>query len=227
MPRTARIAPGGFIYHVLNRGVGRMTLFRTDRDYAAFHRALIDTLQIVPMRVLFFCIMPNHWHLVLWPNNDGELARFMLRLTITHVRRWVEYRKLTGTGHVYQGRYKSFAVQCDEHLLTLARYVERNPLRAKLVKRAQDWKYSSLGQAALEPKLRLPLTESPVDLPKGWLDFVNQPQTAAEEATVRRSVLQNRPLGSEKWIKQSLGQLGWREPLPRGRPRKSKKKSRR
>src|SRR5688500_3765321 len=111
MPRRARIAPGGFIYHVLNRGVGRMTLFRSPRDYAAFLSALIDTLDAVPMRVLAFCVMPNHWHLVLWPARDGDLGRFMMRLTITHVRRWVEHRKLTGRGHVYQGRYKSFAME--------------------------------------------------------------------------------------------------------------------
>src|SRR5688572_23907653 len=136
MPRSARVAPGGIIYHVLNRGVRQMTLFRSHGDYAAFLRALIDTLEAIPVRVLAFCVMPNHWHLVLWPQRDGELARFMMRLTITHVRRWIEYRKLAGRGHVYQGRYKSFAVEADAHLSNLARYVERNALRARLVRRA-------------------------------------------------------------------------------------------
>jgi putative transposase len=211
------------IYHVLNRGVGRMTLFRSDRDFAAFLRALIDTLEVVRMRVLFYCIMPNHWHLVLWPQKDGELARFMMRLTITHVRRWLEYRKLVGTGHVYQGRYKSFAAEADEHVLRLGRYVERNPLRAKLVKRAQDWKYSSLGQAALEAELRVPMCPCPVDRPGNWTEVVNRPQTAAEEEALRRSIAQSRPWGSDKWMKQTMHRLGWREPLKRGRPRKSRK----
>src|SRR4051812_39825832 len=111
MPRTARFAPGGVIFHVLNRGVGKMRLFRSDQDYAAFQRCLIDTLAIIPVRLLGYIIMPNHWHLALWPEHDGDLGRFMLRLTITHVRRWVEFRHVVGEGHIYQGRYKSFACQ--------------------------------------------------------------------------------------------------------------------
>src|SRR5581483_9210058 len=94
MPRSARIAPGGLVYHVLNRGVRRMTLFRSHKDYLAFLHALRETLAAMPtMRLLAFCIMPNHWHLVLWPAKDGDLARFMMRLTITHVRRWIEFRR--------------------------------------------------------------------------------------------------------------------------------------
>src|SRR5437016_5392172 len=119
MPRVARHAPGGLVFHVLNRGVGRMRLFDEPEDYAAFLRVMRDTLNIVPMRVLAFCVMPNHWHLLLWPKAGGHLAAFMQRLTITHVRRWVEHRHDHGNGHVYQGRYKSFPVQDDTHLLTV------------------------------------------------------------------------------------------------------------
>jgi putative transposase len=122
MPRTARVAPGGVVYHVLNRAVGRATLFRSRRDYEAFQRCLVDTLEAMPTRVLSYCIMPNHWHLVLWPERDGDLARFMLRLTITHVRRWLIFRQQVGTGHLYQGRYKSFPVQNDAHLSAVCRY---------------------------------------------------------------------------------------------------------
>jgi putative transposase len=100
--------------------------------------------------------------------------------------------------------------------------VERNPLRAKLVKRAQDWRYSSLGQDELQPRLRVPLCECPVNRPRNWVDWVNRPQTATEEEAMRQSIAQSRPLGSEKWIKQSMRRLGWRDPLPRGRPRKRK-----
>jgi len=107
MSRVARVAPGGVVFHVLNRGVGRMKLFETDGDYAAFERVLEETLAVRPTRLLAYCVMPNHWHLMLWPRTDGEMADFMQRLTITHVRRWVEYRRVVGSGHVYQGRYKS------------------------------------------------------------------------------------------------------------------------
>src|SRR5690242_9422729 len=138
MPRAARIAPGGYLFHVLNRANGRMTLFDKEQDYAAFLRCLADALAAEPLRLLCYCLMPNHWHLVLWPRLDGQLGRFMQRLTVTHVRRWHEHRHSTGRGHLYQGTYKSFPVQRDAYFLTCCRYVERNPLRAKLVERAEE-----------------------------------------------------------------------------------------
>jgi putative transposase len=134
----------GYVYHVINRGVGRMTLFEKDADFAAFERVLADTQARHELRLLSWCVMPNHWHLVVWPRKDGQLGRFMQDLTITHVRRWQEHRHGVGEGHVYQGRYKSFPVERDGHLRTVNRYVERNALRAGLVERAEDWRWGSL-----------------------------------------------------------------------------------
>ncbi|HEV2687558.1 MAG TPA: transposase, partial [Bryobacteraceae bacterium] len=222
MPRTARVAPGGVVYHVLNRGVGKMTLFRNRRDFAAFQRCLLDALVLEPMRVLSYCVMSNHWHLVLWPRRDGDLARFMLRLTITHVRRWLIYRDEVGSGHVYQGRYKSFAVQDDAHLSTVCRYVERNRVRAGLCKSCADWPWSSAGQQKLAAELRVPLAESPVPRRKDWAQWVDQPQTEAEEAALSRSIRESRPFGSERWTASMKQKLGWREPGKPGRPRKKK-----
>src|SRR5579872_294041 len=88
MPRTNRVTPGGMVFHVLNRGVGRMRLFDSDADYLAFENILEETLVVQPMRLLSYCLMPNHWHFVLWPKEDGDLAAFMQRLTVTHVTRW-------------------------------------------------------------------------------------------------------------------------------------------
>ena len=92
MPRTARVAPGGMVFHVLNRGVGRMQLFDKAGDFQAFERVLEETCHDTPMRICAYALMPNHWHLLLWPQHDGDLASFMQRLTITHVRRWQEHR---------------------------------------------------------------------------------------------------------------------------------------
>ena len=114
------------VFHVLNRGVARMQLFEKPADYQAFEQVLRDALDPSPMRICAYAVMPNHWHLLLWPQCDGELAMFMQRLTITHVRRWQEHRGYAGLGHVYQGRYKSFPVQSDDHFWAVARYVERN-----------------------------------------------------------------------------------------------------
>ena len=249
MPRAVRVAPGGTVFHALNRANARSQLFDGDGDYAAFERALAAALALVPsMRLLCYCLMPNHWHLVLWPRGDGDLARFMQRLTVTHVRRWHEHRGTTGHGHLYQGTYKSFPVQRDEHFLILCRYVERNPLRAGLVRRAQDWRWSSLwrrlheragspagvgsrtgagergagerGDAGAADALP-PLTDWPVDRPPDWLRRVNTPQTAAEEQRLRECLRRGRPFGAEPWQKRTAASLGLQSTFrPRGRPRK-------
>ena len=146
MPRAARVAPGGMVFHVLNRAIARVRIFEKDEDFAAFERTLAETLRQRPMRICSYCLMPNHWHFLLWPERDGQLAAFMQRLTIAHVRKWQEHRRVIGTGHLYQGRYKSFPVEEDEHFLAVARYVEGNPQRAGLVSRAEDWPWGSLWQ---------------------------------------------------------------------------------
>ncbi len=101
MPRTARVAPGGIVYHVLNRGNEGRKLFESEGDYLAFLRVLRETADEVPVRILAWCLMPNHWHLLLWPRADGQLGRFMQRLTTTHVRRWRLFRHSVGHGHLY------------------------------------------------------------------------------------------------------------------------------
>ena len=220
MPRIARIAPGGLIYHVLNRGVGNRALFRSRRDFEVFQRCLIETLDITPMRVLSYCVMSNHWHLVLWPQRNGDLAQFMLRLTTRHVRRWLIHRHEVGTGHVYQGRYKSFAIQADGHLNTVSRYVERNPVRTRQTKSSGDWPWSSAGQGALPAELQVQLTLPPFPHRAGWRNWVDRPQTPTEEQSLLRCVNESRPYGDEKWLILMKKKLGWREPLKRGRPKK-------
>src|SRR5438477_12811066 len=126
--------------------------------------------------------MNNHWHLVLCPQKDGELGRFMQWLTVTHVRRWHEHRGSVGSGHLYQGTYKSFPIQADEHLLMVLRYVERNALRAGLVKRAEQWQWCSLWAGEGAGETRAMLSEWPVDRPKDWVAWVNRSQSEKEES---------------------------------------------
>jgi putative transposase len=220
MPREARRAPGGVIYHVLNRAAGRRELFSDEGDYAAFIRVLARTVQATSMRVCAFCLMPNHWHLVLWPVRDGELARFMQKLTVTHVRRWLEYRHRVGQGGVYQGRYRSFALQDDAHFTTVARYVERNALRANLVRRAEAWRWSSLGQKLSDQTPLIPLAPPPVRRREDWVQWVNAPQTSAEEAALRHCLTHSRPYGSEAWTATMESRLKLPPLRKRGRPTK-------
>jgi len=226
MPRTARIAPGGMIFHVLNRGNGRDTIFEKPGDYAAFEKAMGQTLQQVKgMRLLGYCLMPNHWHLVLWPTEDGELGKFMQRLTVTHVRRWHEHRKSGGSGHLYQGTYKSFPIEADEHLLAVLRYVERNALRARLVERAELWRWSSLRAGDKGPnEIQGMLSEWPVEKPRDWGARVNRAQSAREEEAIRLSVKRGRPFGGEQWQQRTVRRVGLLSTMrERGRPRNSKR----
>jgi putative transposase len=214
---------GGYVYHVLNRANGRLPIFQKDGDYAAFERILGEALEHVPgIRLLAYCLLPNHWHLVLWPRRDGELSDFGHWLSLTHTQRWHAHYHNMGTGHLYQGRFKSFPVAEDEHYLHVCRYVEGNALRAGLVKRAEAWRWCSLWQR--QQKERPPqwiLSAWPVTEPPDWLKEVNRASRAAELEAVRRSVQRGQPYGDEGWSKRVAQRLGLESTLrPRGRPRK-------
>ena len=224
MPRRARAAAGGIVYHVLNRAVGRMRLFARDPDYQAFQRTLEQAHQRHPIRILSYCVMPNHFHLVLWPKNDGDLSRFMFWLTMTHAQRWRTAHHAVGLGPLYQGRFKAFPVQSDEHLRTVCRYVERNPLRAKLVERAQHWQWCSLWRRLHPTDQQHELLSTwPVDEPSDWLQWVNAPQTPAELEALRTSLRRGRPFGQDRWQQATARRLGLESSFrPPHRPRTSK-----
>ena len=214
MPRTARASVGGLCYHVLNRGNARAEVFHDEADYRGFLELLGAAGERVPMRVLGFCLMPNHFHLVLWPRAEGELSRYLQWLLTAHVRRY--HRRYRSSGHVWQGRFKAFPIARDEHLLAVLRYVERNPLRAKLVRQAQNWPWSSLSA----PRAGF-LHECPVPLPRNWVARVNAPETVAELAALRRSANRSTPFGAPAWVRRTAARLGLEASLrPRGRPRK-------
>lgn len=144
MPRPLRVNAANIIFHVINRANARMEIFSTEKDYLAFINTLTEAKERFLVEVLVYCIMPNHWHLILKPLEEGALSKFMGWLTMTHTQRWHMAHHSVGSGHLYQGRYKSFPVETDAYFIQLARYVERNPVRAKLVERAEDWKWGSI-----------------------------------------------------------------------------------
>lgn len=212
------------VYHVLNRGNGRAEVFHKQDDYAAFLKLLQEASERLPMRLLAYCLMPNHFHLVVWPRRDGDLSRWMQWLLTSHVRR--HHRHYQTSGHVWQGRYKAFPIQDDEHLLTVMRYVERNPVRAKTIpiRKAQRWPWSSIGMLPKNVD-RPQLDPGPMRRRRNWLRWVNQPQTEAELRAMRESVNRDRPFGSQLWQKRTAKRLGLEHSLrPRGRPRKGANK---
>ena len=168
------------------------------------------------MRVLAYCLMPNHFHLALWPRHDGDLSRFMQWLLTAHVRRY--HRHYRSGGHVWQGRFKAFPIQQDDHLVTVLRYIERNPLRAELVAHAEDWLWSSL-RGRGEAGGGMPVYAPPVPLSRQWVRWVNEPMTDAEVESLRRSVNRGTPFGTETWARRMAERLGLEASLrPRGRP---------
>ena len=216
MPRTARASQAGFCYHVLNRGNGRRTVFHKDGDFTAFVRLLREAGERTSMRLLAYCLMPNHFHLTVWPRRDGDLSVYVGWLLTAHVRRY--HQHYHSSGHVWQGRFRAFPIQEDDHLLTVLRYIERNPVRAGLAPRAEDWPWSSAGPARSESP---GLDVGPVMRPPQWLAHVNQPQTEVEVEALRVSVMRNRPFGEVKWTAEAADRLGLEASLrPRGRPRK-------
>jgi putative transposase len=210
------------VFHVLNRGVGRRNLFTKDGDFLAFERVIEESLRIRRMRLCAYCLMSNHWHLVVWPERDGDLPAFMQQVTNTHVKRWKEHRHEIGYGHLYQGRYQCFPVETDDYFYRVVRYVERNALRATLVGRAELWRWSSLGRAERDDPAFPILSPWPLPRPTDWLRIVNQPQTEDELEALRACVNRSRPFGNPVWVVATAKQLGLEWTLrPRGRPRRS------
>jgi len=212
------------VYHVFNRAVGKMALFRKQADYEAFERVMIEAQAIQPMRILGWCIMRNHWHMVLWPRGNKDLSKFMFWLTMTHAQRWRHARKLVGLGPLYQGRFKAFPMESDRHMGAVLRYVERNALRAGLSTRAEGWRWGSLhvrqnaGLKAAEM-----LSAPPIALKTDWVNWVNEPQSKKEEDAIRECIIRNRPWGSAGWRAETVERLGLESSMrPRGRPRKAK-----
>jgi putative transposase len=218
LPRTARACSGGYTYHVLNRGNARSTVFHKAEDYGAFTEMMAEASVRVPMRILAYSLMPNHFHLAVWPSGDNDLSRWTHWLMTTHVRRYLRHYR--SSGHVCQGRCKAFPVQEDEHLLTVLRHVERNPLRAGLIERPEAWTCSSVRWlSALD---RSPVRLEPGTEPRGklWIEGVNAASAGVELEAVRESIRRDRPFGSPAWTVERARDLGLEYSLrPRGRPK--------
>lgn len=219
MARKLRIDLGDYPYHVLNRANARLPIFFKEDDFEMFESILEDACAEYDMRMLAYCLMPNHFHLVIYPQKDGELQKFMQWLTLTHTQRWHTKNNTTGTGHLYQGRYKSVLVQDDTHLLGLIRYVERNPLRANLVKNLSNWRFSSYWRRIHGTRdQRQVLAGWPIDIPSDYDSFIHEPMTIEELENIRTVVQRGQLYGSENWTNRMQRELKIPERKPRGRP---------
>ena len=221
MPRIARALVDNCCYHLINRGNGRQQIFHKEGDYRAFIDLLLQARGKFGVRLLAWCLMPNHFHLLVQLTEADRLNKWMQWLMTTHVRRY--HKHYGSSGHVWQGRYKSFIVQDDEHLLTVTRYIEGNPVRALLAPTVGEWPWSSYqGRITATDELRPdPL---PITLPEDWAAFVDTPLTDAEIEKVRNSVNRQTPLGHESWLEEMCVKLGFESTVRRRGWQKGRKR---
>ncbi len=222
MPRAKRKSYGGYLYHVLNRANGRLRIFRKAADFAAFEAILGQGQERTGMRICGYCLMGNHWHLLLWPRHDGELSEYMRWVTVTHTQRYHAAHRSAGTGHIYQGRFKSFPIQGQIYYVTAMRYVEGNPLRAGLVTDAADWPWSSYGQHVGGAGRETPITlsEYSTPLPENWDRVVHANLSEKDCERFQNAIRRGCPLGDAGWTEKIAAQFELESTLrPRGRPR--------
>jgi putative transposase len=227
MPRPLRPIDEGLIYHVIARGNNRQDVFHKPGDFEAFLVAMADLKDRKPFDLYGYCLLNNHFHLLLRPRGV-PISRIMQSLLVSHTQRY--HKRHRSGGHVWQGRFKSPVIQNDEHLLTVLRYVEANPLRARIVKRAEDYPWSSyrahgLGESdELVDKLTNYDELSPYAAVRQrlWQRMVHQVMKKETLAAIRRSSATGLPYGKETWVERLAKKLDLDLTIrPRGRPRKT------
>lgn len=141
MPRTPRIYLDEGVFHILARGNNKQRIFQDDEDFLIYKRLLKKVKEDHPHKLYHHCLMNNHIHLIIETNQKTDLSKMMKRLNLFYYN---HYKKKYGyAGHFWQDRFKSLIIQADEYLLTCGLYIESNPVRAKIVKLAQDYPHSS------------------------------------------------------------------------------------
>ena len=218
MPRHRRVSPDGFVQHVLNRGDHRETLFHKPGDFRAFLLVVAETACRIPMRILAYCIMRNHFHLLLWPHKGTDLPDFMHLLMSLHIGRYLRHYPPASPGHIYQSRYTNSIVETGASVLAVAKYVEANARNARIVTRAEDYRWSSASPYALGDD-RPTLSEWPVPKPAEWLTLLNLRTSAQELMRIQRSAARGAPYGSQAWVDRVVKEYSLEHTIRRcGRP---------
>jgi putative transposase len=172
MPRPPRVFPPGVLLHITQRANGGATIFHKHGDYVAFIMVLAQAVLKFEIRLVAYCVMPNHWHLVLWPTDPAQVSTFMHWLTSTHVRRYQRHYNIVGSGHLYQSRFRCALIDTDAYFYNAIRYVESNALQARMVARAELWPWSSLVTREA-PNGDPMMSDWPMPKLDGWLEIVN------------------------------------------------------
>lgn len=182
MTRKPRVDIAGSFYHCMNRANARLNINFGKEDFLLFLKTLKEAQEIFEIDILAFCIMTNHFHLVMYIKMDGEMGRFMKWITLTYTQRWHKRHQTVGYGHLFQGRYKSVSIKDRNQLEIVVRYVERNPLTAKLISDVLSWKYSSLYQRyrKVDEKYKIKLSYEYFERNKDYMRNLIEPLTSKE-----------------------------------------------
>jgi putative transposase len=223
MPRIARIVAPGYPHHVTQRGNNRTTVFFDDQDRKTYLELLGKYSKSFAMQIWAYCLMPNHVHLLVVPEKENSLARG-IGLTNQVYTQYLN-RKLKQSGRIWQNRFFSCIVEREEYLWAVARYIEQNPVKADMVKQAEDYRWSS-ARAHLTPASDALLHQP------SWLDETDKSAYAEfllqrddkTESDLRRATRTGRPFGSEVFIDAMELKLNARLKARKpGRPRKTGK----
>ena len=222
MPRLARIVIPGCAHHVTQRGNNRQDVFFVDDDRRLYLRLLAEQCQAHGLDVLAYCLMVNHVHLIVIPRHEQSLAKGFGRTNFVYTQ---AVNHLHGrSGHLWQNRFYSCSLDA-EHFWRAMQYVERNPVRAKLVRRAWRYPWSSAaahcGKTADETGLLNMKWWADKSRGWDWPACLQQPQDESEVAALRLATHRGRPLGTDSFVSKLEKLVGRRlRPLPVGRPRK-------
>ena len=223
MGRPPRNSQGGYVYHVIARGLKPKPMFRSEEDFAEFEHTLAQAVERFEPRLLAYCVLPKHWHLVLTPRKDGDLSKLMGWLMTTHSARWHSKPRRSGTGGLYERRFRSFPVQDDVKLLDVLGFVESHPVRTGLVDSAIDWHWSSLSSRVTQNESNRPVLSSPpVPLPVRWTDQLACEISEEVFEWIMHCIKRSCPYGESSWVQKTAVRLGIETTLrPRGRPKKA------
>ena len=222
MGRPPRNSQGGYVYHIIGRGLKLKPIFRSLEDYEDFDTVLVQTVERFEPRLLAYCVLPKHWHLVLIPRKDGDLSKLMAWLTTTHSARWHTKPRRAGTGGLYERRFRAFPVQDNLQLLDVICFVESHPVRTGLVEFVQDWQWSSVWRRDKEKNSSSPMISiPPVPLPLDWREQLEVEMQTETLERIKHCIQRSCPYGEARWVQKTAIRLGLESTLrPRGRPRK-------
>jgi putative transposase len=200
MARPHRFAPPGVPLHVVTRAIQDQQLFYDPIEFRAFEGLLAEGLVRADVALFDYVLMPNHVHLVCTARRPGAVSQLLKFVKQTHAGRWRRRRSSTGRGHVFQGRFSSHPIQTERYLYNVFAYVSRNPMRARFVRSAVEWRWSGISRREYGDRIATRLLSSwPEPMPSNWARIVDEGFLAEDDDTIRECIRTGAPYGDPQW----------------------------